>query len=190
MITKRHPYILLFASFIGLFASIKLIIEKIAVLADSSYVPSCDINPVLACGSVINTPQAAFFGFPNPIIGIIGFTAVFVLAVLFLFKIPLPSFIPIGLLFGSILGFFFICYLIYQSLYTISALCPWCMVVWASLLIILWQNIVYAAKTNVFNLPTRFTAVIVILDWFILASFFLIIIGLIFLNWIDFWLGW
>lgn len=190
MISRRHPYVLIFASFLGLFASIKLIIEKIAVLSDATYIPSCDINPVLACGSVINTPQASAFGFPNPIIGIVGFTAVFVLAVLFLVKVPLPPLVPIGLLAGSVLGLFFVCYLIYQSLYTISALCPWCMVVWASLFIILWQNVMYAAYVNVFKLPGRLAETVVMLDWFIVTALFVTLTGLIFLNWLDFWLGW
>lgn len=38
--------------------SITLTVEKIALLKDAAYVPSCSINPVLSCGSVMTTPQA------------------------------------------------------------------------------------------------------------------------------------
>ena len=37
--------------------------------------PTCSINPVLACGSVINTPQASVFGPPNPLIGVGAFVS-------------------------------------------------------------------------------------------------------------------
>lgn len=189
MIKKRNPWVLLFAGVLGLFASIRLIIEKVSVLADSSYVPSCDINPVLSCGSVINTAQAAVFGFPNPTIGIVSFSVVVTLAVLMVFNVSLPSFVHIGLLVGSILGFIFVCYLIYQSLYTISALCPWCMVVWGSLFIILWQTITYNVSEITLPFFKPFAVVVKSLDWFILVAFFVTVTGLIFVNWMDFWLG-
>jgi len=48
----------------GFGAAFLLLVEKIAFLEDPAYVPSCSINPVLSCGSVMNTPQAAVFGFP------------------------------------------------------------------------------------------------------------------------------
>ena len=60
---------------IGLAAALVLLVEKLALLADPAYIPSCSINPVLSCGSVMRTEQAAAFGFPNPIIGVVGFTA-------------------------------------------------------------------------------------------------------------------
>jgi uncharacterized membrane protein len=189
LINKRNSFVLLFAGLVGLFASIKLIIEKVAVLSDSSYVPSCDINPILSCGSVINTQQAAFFGFPNPIIGIVSFTTVVTLAVLMVFKVQLPPFAHLGLLAGSILGFVFVCYLIYQSLYTISALCPWCMVVWASLFIILWQTITYNITEVTLPFFKTLAPVVKALDWLILAALFVTVIGLIFINWLDFWLS-
>ena len=62
----------------GLAASLMLTYEKIELLGNPKYVPSCNFNPVLACGSVIATPQASVFGFPNPLIGIVGFTVVVV----------------------------------------------------------------------------------------------------------------
>ena len=39
------------------------------MLTDPSYRPSCSINPVLACGSVMATAQEHAFGFANPIMG-------------------------------------------------------------------------------------------------------------------------
>lgn len=121
----------LIAGVIGLVASVTLTVEKIDILANPSYVPSCNINPVLSCGSVMVTPQASALGFPNPLLGIVGFTVVVVAGMLAVAKVPLPQWFWIGLAVGLLIGAVFVHWLIFQSLYRIGALCPYCMVVWA-----------------------------------------------------------
>ena len=121
----------LIAGVVGLAAAITLTIEKIEILINPDYVPSCSINPVLSCGSVMITPQASAFGFPNPLIGIVSFTVVVVTGVLAVAKVRLPRWYWGGLAIGTLLGVGFIHWLVFQSLYRIGALCPYCMVVWA-----------------------------------------------------------
>ncbi|MBI3223497.1 MAG: vitamin K epoxide reductase family protein [Mycolicibacterium cosmeticum] len=121
----------LIAGIAGLAAALTLTIEKIEILINPAYVPSCSINPVLSCGSVMITPQASAFGFPNPLIGIVAFSVVLVTGVLAVGRVTLPRWYWIGLAIGSALGVVFIHWLIFQSLYRIGALCPYCMVVWA-----------------------------------------------------------
>jgi uncharacterized membrane protein len=121
----------LIAGILGLAAAVTLTIEKIEILINPSYVPSCSINPVLSCGSVMVTPQASAFGFPNPLIGIVAFTVVVVTGVLAIAKVRLPRWYWAGLAVGTLLGVAFIHWLFFQSLYRIGALCPYCMVVWA-----------------------------------------------------------
>jgi uncharacterized membrane protein len=121
----------LIAGVIGLFASMTLTVEKIRILESSSYVPSCNLNPVLSCGSVMATPQASLLGFPNPLIGIGAFTVVVVTGVLAVTKVPLPRWYWTGFAAATALGAIFVHWLIFQSLYRIGALCPYCMAVWA-----------------------------------------------------------
>ena len=121
----------LFAGVVGLIASATLTVEKIKILLNPSYVPSCSINPILSCGSVMQTPQASVFGFPNPLIGIAAFSVVMVTGVLAVTKVALPQWYWIGLTVGTLAGAGFVHWLIFQSLYRIGALCPYCMVVWA-----------------------------------------------------------
>ncbi len=80
--------------------------------------PSCSINPVLSCGSVMITPQASVFGFPNPLIGIVGFTVVVVTGVLAVAESS-PAALVLGRawLIGTLLGVVFVHWLIFQSLY-------------------------------------------------------------------------
>lgn len=121
---------LLIAGVIGLVASMTLTVEKIDILRDPSYVPSCNINPILSCGSVMITPQASLLGFPNPLLGLVAFTVVAVTGLLALTKVALPQWYWVGLTVGVLAGAVFVHWLIFQSLYRIGALCPYCMVVW------------------------------------------------------------
>lgn len=121
---------ILLAGVIGELAAFVLAVEKIRQLQNPSYVPSCSINPVLSCGSVMLTKQASLFGFPNPLLGIAAFSVVIVTGVLAVAGVRLPRWYWAGLAGGTLLGAVFVHWLIYQSLYEIGALCPYCMVVW------------------------------------------------------------
>ncbi|OMC35893.1 hypothetical protein A5740_06760 [Mycobacterium sp. GA-1841] len=122
---------ILIAGVLGLAAALALTIEKIELLIDPSYVPSCSINPVISCGSVMTTPQASVFGFPNSLIGVVAFSVALVTGVLAVAGVRLPRWYWGGLAFGSLLGAVMVHWLIFQSLYRIGALCPYCMVVWS-----------------------------------------------------------
>lgn len=119
------------AGSIGLVASAILIVEKINLLKDPADALSCDINPFVSCGNVINTDQASAFGFPNPLIGVAGFAIVVTLGVLMAAGVKLPSFVQAGLWLGSLCGISLVTWLQYQSIYDIESLCPYCMVVWS-----------------------------------------------------------
>lgn len=121
---------ILLAGIIGEVAAFVLAVEKVRQLQNPSYVPSCSINPVLACGSVMLSKQASAFGFPNPFLGIAAFSVVIVTGVLAVAGVRLPRWYWAGLAGGTLLGVVFVHWLIYQSLYEIGALCPYCMVVW------------------------------------------------------------
>ena len=132
----------LIAGVVGLIASMTLTVEKIKILQNPSYAPSCNINPIVSCGSVMVTPQASVLGFPNPLLGIVGFTVVVVTGVLAVAKVSLPQWYWAGLAVGTLIGAVFVHWLIFQSLYRIGALCPYCMVVWVvttSLLVVVFS---------------------------------------------------
>jgi len=120
----------LIAGILGEIASFVLSVEKIRQLENPSYVPSCSINPVLSCGSVMMTEQASVFAFPNPLLGIAAFAVVIVTGVLAVGGVRLPRWYWSGLAAGTAIGVVFIHWLIFQTLYRIGALCPYCMVVW------------------------------------------------------------
>ncbi|MEJ7634046.1 vitamin K epoxide reductase family protein [Aeromicrobium sp.] len=116
---------------IGLLSAAILIIEKINLLENPKGPLACDLNPIVGCGSVINTDEASVFGFPNPLLGVAGFAIVITLGVLLLARQTLPSFVWIGLQAGVTFGIGLVTWLQFQSIYDLNALCPYCMVVWA-----------------------------------------------------------
>ncbi|MEI8410760.1 MULTISPECIES: vitamin K epoxide reductase family protein [unclassified Kribbella] len=116
---------LLLGGLIGLAASAVLTVEKIAILRDPAYVPSCSINPVLSCGSVMTRPQAEVFGFPNPLLGIAGFAVVATVGAALLAGATFRRWFWLGLQAGVTFGAGFVHWLIFQSLYRIGALCPY-----------------------------------------------------------------
>jgi len=185
---RQTAWILMIGGLIGIAASIELIIQKIAVLSNPDFVANCDINPVLSCGSVINTEQAAIFGFPNPVLGVIGFTTVIMFGALLFAGVELPRSMWLGLNIGALAGMFLIIWLVGQSLYVIGALCPWCMVVWAITIPIFWQVTTDNLASNRLSLGKSLSEIIVTLKWILVASSYLIIMALIFVRWSDFWL--
>jgi len=171
----------------GLIASLTLTVEKVKLLTDSSYAPSCNINPVLSCGSVMATPQASVLGFPNSLIGIVAFTVVAVTGVLLVSRVQLPQWYWVGLAVGTVVGAAFVQWLIYQSLYRIGALCPYCMVIWAltiSLLVVVASIAFHPAERSHRNAAAR-----VLYQWrWSLAVLWFTGVGLLILT--RFWNYW
>lgn len=185
---QQTAWILVIGGVIGIFASIELIVQKIGVLSNPDYVPNCDINPILSCGSVISTDQASLFGFPNPILGVIGFTVVVLFGVLLFAGIELPRWMWLGLNAGALAGMIFVIWLVGQSLYVIGALCPWCMVVWSITIPIFWQVTTDNLAGGRISLGSSLSEIVVALKWILVGASYLIIMALIFVRWQDFWL--
>ena len=143
--SRRLALLLTICGAIGLAAV--LLIEKIALIED----PTCSISPILSCGSVMTTPQAEAFGFPNPIIGVTGFTIVFTIGTALLAGATMRRWYWLGLQAGVTFGLAFVHWLIFQSLFRIGALCPYCMVVWA-------VTVPLFLCVTLYNLRTRTTA--------------------------------
>ncbi|QXC60595.1 thioredoxin domain-containing protein [Aquihabitans sp. G128] len=151
--SRRLGVLLASCGAIGLTAASTLLVEKIELIRDPGYVPSCSINPILSCGSVMETSQAEAFGFPNPIIGIAGFAMLLTAGVTLLGGFRPPRWFWLSLQAGVTFGVVFVHWLIFQSLYRIGALCPYCMVVWTVTIPSFWYVTLY--NLNAGHLPVR-----------------------------------
>lgn len=127
----RLGALLVVAGMCGLVAAMVLTIDRIRLLEDPATQLGCDLSPFLACGPVMQSRAGALFGFPNPLLGIIGFSVLTTTGVVALAGVPLPRWYHRGLQVGVLAAAAFITWLQVQSLYVIGALCLWCLLVWA-----------------------------------------------------------
>ena len=184
------PWLLIVGAAIGLFSASILMVEKIHLLKNPTASLSCDLNPIIACGSVINTEQASAFGFPNPILGLIGFAIVLTIGVALLAGAQFKRWFWLGLQAGTLFGVSFVTWLQYQSIYEIGALCPYCMVVWAVTIPIFIYTTVYNIREGHLKLPDKFKAICDFIQKYpaeILFTWYLIIIMAILEH---FWYYW
>ncbi|MDD7940834.1 vitamin K epoxide reductase family protein [Actinomycetospora lutea] len=130
--------VLLAGGLVGAVVSLLLLRDELALLADPTFVPSCSVDPVLSCGTIMKTWQASLLGFPNPVIGLVTFPVAAALGALVLGGVALPRWTWWGLQAGTTLGLLFVHWLIVQSLAVIHALCPWCMVAWVAVIGMFW----------------------------------------------------
>lgn len=151
---KMLPWLLIVAGIIGLAASFVLMMDKIAILKDPSYQPSCNINPIIACGSVIVTSQANAFGFPNPIIGLIGFSVLITVGVTWLSGVrSQKAWYWRTFLSATLLATVFIHWLMFQTIYRIEALCPYCMIVWVVTIATFWYSLLWTIRRKYLRVP-------------------------------------
>lgn len=184
------PWILTICGSIGLLSAFMLTLEKISLLKDASFKPICNLNPVFSCSSIITTDQASAFGFPNPIIGLIGFSVVITIGMGLFARAKFEKWFWLGLNIASTLALIFVHWLIFQSLYSINALCLFCMIVWSITMPIWWYTTVYNIQNNNILMPKKLkTASSFIqkhhLD--ILITWYVVVIALILQN---FWYYW
>lgn len=187
---RTLPWILAVGGLIGFIAAFVLTIERIELLINPNYIPTCNVNPLISCGSVMKTEQARVFGFPNPIIGIFSFAIVTTIGMALLAGATFKRWFWLGLQAGTIFGLGFVHWLFYQSVYNIGALCPYCMVVWAVTIPIFWYVTLYNLRTGVIPTPKSLKGVVAFAQRHhgdILIIWYLAIIGLI-LN--HFWYYW
>lgn len=192
-LAQVYPWILAVGGAIGTWASIVLTYDKIRLAENPGFHLDCNLNPIVACGSVIKTTQASALGFPNSFMGIAGFAVVTTIGVALLaggrFE-QLKRWFWLGLQLGATLGALFVHWLFFETVYRIHALCPYCMTVWAVTMPIFWYTTLYNLRTGVIPTPPRLKGVVGFMQRHhgdILLVWFLIIAGLI-LN--HFWYYW
>ena len=179
-------WILAVCGIIGFIAAFVLTIDKIHLIQDPSYVPSCSINPIISCGSVMKTAQSSVFGFPNSLIGIAGFAIISTIGMALLAGARFKRWFWLCTQAGVVFGIAFVTWLQYQTLYSIGALCPYCMVVWSVMIPIFWYVTLYNIRTGNIRIK-RGGGFLQRHHGEILLVWFLIILGLI-LN--RFWYYW
>lgn len=154
--TRGFAITLIWTGILGWFAAFSLVLERIHVATNPDAVLSCDLNPFISCKSVMLTPQAALFGFPNPLIGLAGFVAPIAVGVAILAGAKFAAWFWRIFAVGITGGFLFVLWLWIQSTFVIGVLCPYCMVAWAAMVPLFWKVILFGTMDGFIDTPLRF----------------------------------
>jgi len=133
---------LLIGSFLGVFAAFASSVELTNGLKNPDYHALCSINPVISCGSVLDSKQGFIFGFSNSYIGMIAFSIILGVVASLLAGAKLDKWFWKALTFGLIPGVMLMLWLMSQSLFVIKNLCIYCMITWLAMSTVFWYTIV------------------------------------------------
>lgn len=183
---KVLGYMFLIGGTIGLLASMGLTIETMKVLQDSAYSPPCNINPIISCQSIMSTNQASVLGFSNTVLGVSGFGALIAFGLTIVAGASFKRWLWWVMQAIATSAVLFVHWLIFQSLYVLGTLCPFCMTVWAVTIPTFWYVTLYNLKASG-KLEGKVGSFIYRHHGDILFSWFLLIIGLITIR---FWFYW
>lgn len=188
---RRIPFaiLLLVTSIVSFIGSGALVLERLAMFKDADYVPACDISSWVSCGSVMESDQAALFGFPNPLIGLAAFAVTITLAMAVFAGARFSRWYWIGLQVGVTIGIIFIIWLWSQSLYAIGILCPYCMVVWAMMIPMFVWTTIRNISHGVIRLPARFTRALGDFGWHIVVLLYIGVAASIFFRFMSLFIG-
>lgn len=183
-------WVLTVSGTVGFAAALMLSLEQIEHLKHPGQALSCDINPLIGCGSILDTWQGHVFGIPNELIGLAACSVLITLGILLLAGTKFPRWIWQGLQIGMIAGVLFVGWFIYESLFVLNHLCPYCMVTWTAILPVAWYTTVYNLQEG--NLPTwanRCKQFAANHHVDVIVGVFVLLIGGILLRFSDFFFG-
>lgn len=156
---RMLSWLLVVGGFFGLLASAIITIDEFKLLENPNFTPSCSINPIISCGSVMQSAQSHVFGFPNPIIGLAAFGALITIGLALLAGAQFKKWFWLGLELGTIFGVVFVHWLLFQSIYRIQALCIYCMIVWAVTIPIFLYVSIYNVKAGNIPVPKKMAGI-------------------------------
>lgn len=131
---KRHSNTRIFgtmlvAATISLIAAFVLSIDAVALAANPTADLACDVNAILSCGTVGTSWQATAFGFHNAFLGLIFESMVITMALIGISGVKIPRWLAVAEQIIYIFALVFAIWLFYQSMFSIGALCPWCLAI-------------------------------------------------------------
>ncbi|MGV9994530.1 vitamin K epoxide reductase family protein [Streptomyces sp. NPDC003374] len=189
---RRIGLLLTLTGAVGWLASFQLAVEDWRVLKDPTHQLSCDISPVVSCGSAMASAQGNLFGFPNMLLGLGAFAAVVTLGVVVLTGGRPHRAVWLALQAGAFTGVVFVHWLIWQSLYVLNRVCPYCAVVWVVTIALFWYVTLHNLRAGIVRTPAAarsFLTLVLDTHWLLLAAWYGVIAMLVLTRFWSYWTG-
>ena len=145
------PILFIVVSALGLLAAFILTLEKLHALANPGSASSCDFSVVVQCGKNLGSWQGSVFGFPNPLLGVIGWPVVMTTGVSMLAGARFANWFWRAFDIVAGLAFLAVIWLYIESVFSLGTLCPWCMVTWVATITLVVVVKGYALKNGVWG---------------------------------------
>ncbi|MFG2711659.1 vitamin K epoxide reductase family protein [Streptomyces goshikiensis] len=171
----------------GLLAAWVITIDKFKLLEDPNFTPGCSLNPIVSCGNIMKSDQAAVFGFPNPMLGLVAYGIVICVGMSLLAGARLRPWYWLTLNVGTLFGVVFCAWLMYQSLYNINSLCLWCCLAWVATIFMFWYVTAHNVRERLLPAPGWLRGFLDEFTWVPPVLHVGIIGMLILTRWWDFW---
>ncbi len=173
---------------VGLIAAFALTVEKIHQLQFPDESASCDLSVLVQCGKNLQSWQGSLLGFPNALLGLIGWPVVLATAAGLWAGARYANWYWRAFNIVAAGAFILVLWLFSQSVFVLGTLCPWCMVTWLATIPLFWVTTFWTMKHGVWGQSvTRIGSVL--LSWsgiFILVTVLAeALIAQVVLNWIS-----
>ncbi|ALU40346.1 vitamin K epoxide reductase [Kocuria flava] len=179
---RRWAGVALAAAVLGFYGAATLVYERLQLFLDAGHRTSCDINSWLSCGTVMRTPQAEAFGFPNPFIGIVAYAVVAVIAAAVLAGARFAAWYWWCVQIGVTLGWAFVLWLWWQTTFEINALCLYCMLVWVVQTVLFAHTTARNLEAGVLPAPAALRRAGGAWAWFASAVLLVLVFGTVFVR--------
>ncbi|ORT59877.1 vitamin K epoxide reductase family protein [Streptomyces sp. CB03238] len=187
--SRAFAWMLVVTGAAGLLAAWVITLDKFKLLEDPNFTPGCSLNPIVSCGNIMKSEQASALGFPNPMLGLVTYGMVIAIGVALLAGARYRRWYWLGLNAGTLFGVGFCMWLMYQSLYTINALCLWCSLAWVATIVMFWYVTSHNVRNGLLPAPRPVRGFLDEFTW-VLPVLHIGIIGMLILTrWWDFWTG-
>jgi uncharacterized membrane protein len=138
---------------IALVAAFLLTVDKIAILENPRAQLSCNFSVLVGCSTNLSAWQGSIFGFPNPLIGLLGWSVVITIGVAVLAGARFARWFWLGFNAGVALALVFVIWLMAQSFFVLDVLCPWCMVTWIVTIPVFLAVTLHNLSTGILPVP-------------------------------------
>lgn len=146
---------MLIGAILSLIAAFVLSVESYHLAKNPNTELSCSVNVVLNCATVAKHPSAGMLGFPNSYFGMIAEPIVITVAIAGLAGIRFPRKFMFAAQIGYTLGLIYALVLLNISYFVIQALCPWCLLVTLTTILVWFAITRYNIRENNLFLPKK-----------------------------------
>ena len=182
---RQLGFWLIGAGLIALISSAILVYERLQIYIDAGHSTVCDINALLSCGTVMRTPQAEAFGFPNPFIGLVGFSIVVTIGAAMMAGAQFKKWFWVCMNVGLAAATAFIMWLWYQTTFQINALCLFCMIVWIMTITLFVKTTVRNVSAGVIPAAQSMRESARGWSWFAISLWLILIFGIIVIRFFE-----